>query len=138
MEQQVSNRCKLNSSLIYNTYAGFLSDFIFFPTSGMINSSTEILCHSVTIIADTIVEENEYFNITLSGYSFVLNGGPITIVITDDDGKSILQPKVPLLLLSKLLCTHTHTPVYYNYYYPLLKNIHKQLSWELRFSELYL
>lgn len=58
--------------------AGMLADFIFFPTTDLITTtSNEILCQAVAITTDTIVEENEYFNITLtSSDSVVLVGGP--------------------------------------------------------------
>ena len=43
-------------------------------------------------MSDAIVEENEYFNITLaSSDSIVLIEGPTTIIITDDDGKTKLH-----------------------------------------------
>ena len=66
-----------------------LADFIFFPTTITINAtSNEVSCQIVTIVKDTIIEEDEHINITItSSDTIVLIGGPAAIIITDDDGR---------------------------------------------------
>ena len=88
----------ITTSISYNHHHNFWS--LFFPIElgidfefdsihrHSIQASGPILqCGRVSILADTLVESDEFFDITLVSHSIDLLNGPCRVIITDDDGK---------------------------------------------------
>ena len=52
------------------------------------------VCASLTIVQDTKVEKDEVFSLTVESPDFAFNvvGGPMRIVIQDDDSELIVRP----------------------------------------------
>lgn len=66
-----------------------LGDFLLFSTVISINTSVATRCVGITITNDTVVEEDEFFMITLTSTDSVdFVGGPARVIITDDDGET--------------------------------------------------
>lgn len=49
-----------------------------------------LLCVEAEIVSDEIVEEDEFFNVTVTSTDSVdFVGGPARVIITDDDSKNV-------------------------------------------------
>lgn len=76
-----------NSDPPPNIHTLAVLDYTFDPPSRTISfRETPLLCDEVMIMEDTIVEADEFFNVTLSSSDRIdLEGGPARVVIRDDD-----------------------------------------------------
>ena len=79
----------LNSTISDEDFHPFTTELIY--TLSLEPNQT--LCVNITIVDDSILENEEYFTVSISSTdSSVITGPPATIIIIDNDSKTIQPP----------------------------------------------